>query len=62
MGQVVYALLLGFITALFRVIGKSAEGVSYAIIISNIVVPLIERVTVPPPFGRKKQRKGGAKA
>ena len=61
MGQIIYALLLGFLTALFRVIGKSAEGVSYAIIISNMVVPLIERVTVPKPFGSKKQ-KGGAKA
>ena len=60
MGQVVYALLLGFLTALFRVVGKSAEGVSYAIIISNIVVPLIERATVPAAFGLK--RKGGAKA
>ncbi len=62
MGQVVYALLLGFLTALFRVVGKAAEGVSYAIIISNMVVPLIERVTVPAPFGRKKGKKGGAKA
>ena len=61
MGQVIYALLLGFLTALFRVVGKSAEGVSYAIIISNMVVPLIERITVPKPFGSKKQ-KGGAKA
>lgn len=62
MGQVIYALLLGFLTALFRVVGKAAEGVSYAIIISNMVVPLIERITVPAPFGRKKSKKGGAKA
>ena len=61
-GQVIYALLLGFLTALFRVVGKSAEGVSYAIILSNIVVPLIERVTVPLAFGMKRGKKGGAKA
>ena len=61
MGQVIYALLIGFLTALFRVVGKSAEGVSYAIIISNMAVPLIEKATVPTPFGRKKG-KGGAKA
>ena len=60
-GQIIYALLIGFLTALFRVVGKSAEGVSYAIIISNMAVPLIERFTVPAPFGRKKG-KGGAKA
>ena len=61
MGQVIYALLIGFLTALFRVVDKSAEGVSYAIIISNMAVPLIEKATVPTPFGRKKG-KGGAKA
>lgn len=61
-GQVIYALLLGFLTALFRVVGKSAEGVSYAIIISNIVVPLIERVTVPKAFGQRRAKKGGVKA
>ena len=33
-----------------------AEGVSYAIIISNLLVPLIEKVTLPKPFG-----KGGEK-
>ena len=58
MGQIVYAVLLGFLTALFRIVGKSAEGVSYAIILSNMVVPLIERVTVPTAFGVKRRRKG----
>ena len=58
MGQIVYAVLLGFLTALFRIVGKSAEGVSYAIILSNMVVPLIERVTVPAAFGVKRRRKG----
>ena len=57
-GQWVYALLLGFLTALFRVFGSTAEGVSYAIIIGNTLVPLIERVTMPRAFGHT--RKGGA--
>jgi electron transport complex protein RnfD/electron transport complex protein RnfC len=57
-GQWVYAILLGFLTALFRVFGSSAEGVSYAIIIGNTLVPLIERVTMPRAFG--SSRKGGA--
>ena len=55
-GQLVYGALLGILTGLFRLFGGSAEGVSYAIIISNLVVPLIERVTLPKPFG-----KGGEK-
>lgn len=58
-GQWIYAILLGFLTALFRVFGSSAEGVSYAIIIGNTLVPLIERVTMPRAFGQR-QRKGGA--
>ena len=55
-GQYVYGALLGILTGLFRLFGGSAEGVSYAIIISNLFVPLIERVTLPKPFG-----KGGEK-
>ncbi len=51
-GQIVF----GILTGLFRLFGGSAEGVSYAIIISNLLVPLIERVTLPKPFG-----KGGEK-
>ena len=55
-GQFVYGIILGVLTGLFRLFGGSAEGVSYAIIISNLLVPLIERVTLPKPFG-----KGGGK-
>ena len=40
-GQYVYGVLLGILTGLFRLFGGSAEGVSYAIIISNLLVPLI---------------------
>ena len=55
-GQLVYGALLGILTGLFRLFGGSAEGVSYAIIIGNLFVPLIERITLPKPFG-----KGGEK-
>ena len=55
-GQYVYGVLLGVLTGLFRLFGSSAEGVSYAIIISNLLVPLLEKVTLPKPFG-----KGGEK-
>ena len=59
-GQAIYAVLIGFLTAVFRVLGSSAEGVSYAIIISNLFVPIIEKITVPKPFGVKKKEKKGA--
>ena len=55
-GQIVYGAVLGILTGLFRLFGGSAEGVSYAIIIGNLLVPLIEKVTLPKPFG-----KGGEK-
>lgn len=59
-GQIVYGIVLGFLTAMFRVVGSSAEGVSYAIIICNLIVPVIEKITVPMPFGSVKA-KGDAK-
>lgn len=57
-GKVIYAILLGILTGLFRLFGPMNEGVSYSIIIANLLVPLIERVTVPTPFGIVK-KKGG---
>ena len=55
-GKIIYGICIGLLTGLFRLFGGSAEGVSYAIIISNLLVPLIEKVTLPKPFG-----KGGEK-
>lgn len=52
-GKVIYAILLGLLTGLFRLFGESAEGVSFAIIIGNLFVPLIERYTVPRAFGKE---------
>ncbi|MDO5416662.1 MAG: RnfABCDGE type electron transport complex subunit D [Lachnospiraceae bacterium] len=52
-GQIVFGILLGCLTGLFRLFGGSAEGVSYAIIISNILVPLIEKLTLPKAFGKE---------
>lgn len=51
-GQYVYGVILGILTGIFRIFGPSAEGVSYAIIISNLLVPLIEKYTMPKAFGR----------
>ncbi len=55
-GQYVYGIFLGVLTGIFRVFGPSAEGVSYAIILGNLLVPLIEKYTRPVAFG---YRKGG---
>lgn len=53
-GQYVYGILLGFLTCIFRVFGAGAEGVSYAIILGNLLVPLIEKVTRPRAFGKRR--------
>jgi electron transport complex protein RnfD len=59
-GQWIYGLILGLLTALFRTVGSTAEGVSYSIIITNLLVPIIEKTTAPRPFGCERT-KGVAK-
>lgn len=55
-GKIIFGIILGVLTGVFRIFGPGAEGVSYAIIFSNLLVPLIEKWTVPKAFG-----KGGKK-
>lgn len=57
-GQIVYAVFLGLLTGLFRLFGGSAEGVSYAIIFCNMLVPLIEKFTLPTAFGKGGKKNG----
>lgn len=57
LGQYVYGVILGLLTGIFRIFGPSAEGVSYAIIISNLLVPIIEKYTMPKPFGKGGERR-----
>lgn len=59
-GQYVFGIFLGIMTGIFRIFGPSAEGVSYAIILGNLLVPLIERFTKPTAFGKKKAKKEAA--
>ncbi|MFT3982922.1 MAG: RnfABCDGE type electron transport complex subunit D [Lachnospiraceae bacterium] len=51
-GKILYGMLLGIVTGIFRVFASSAEGVSYAIIFCNLLVPLIDRATLPRCFGK----------
>lgn len=55
-GQYVYGVFLGFLTAVFRIFGAGAEGVSYAILLGNLLVPLIEKYTMPKCFGKGGER------
>ena len=56
-GKVIYAFVMGVITVLIRVFASLPEGVSYSIVLMNIIVPLIERKTIPLPFGAVKEPK-----
>lgn len=51
-GQYLYGAILGILTGIFRVYGSGTEGVSYAIILGNLLVPLLEKITVPRAFGK----------
>lgn len=55
-GKIVFAIGCGLITVLIRLYGALPEGVSFAIIIMNILVPLIERSTRSIPFGQRRFR------
>lgn len=53
-GQYVFGICVGLLTGIFRIFGPGAEGVSYAIILGNLLVPLIEKYTRPTAFGYQK--------
>jgi Na+-translocating ferredoxin:NAD+ oxidoreductase subunit D len=57
-GQIVFGICLGLLTGLFRLLGGSAEGVSYAIIFGNMLVPIIDKATVPKFFGKERVADG----
>ena len=50
-GQIIYGALIGLLAGIFRVYGSSADSVSYAIIIANLVTPMIDQYIVPKPYG-----------
>ena len=56
-GKIIFGICCGLLTGIFRCFGANAEGVSFSIILSNILVPLIERFTVPRAFGQVKEAK-----
>ncbi len=56
-GMIIFGIGCGVLTFLIRRFGGYPEGVSFSILLMNIVSPLIERYTVPKSFGNR----GGAK-
>ncbi|MBQ5969672.1 MAG: RnfABCDGE type electron transport complex subunit D [Clostridia bacterium] len=56
-GRLIFGIGCGVITAVIRLFGSLPEGVSFSIILMNILVPHIERLTTPKPFGYEKPKK-----
>ncbi|MCI9417191.1 MAG: RnfABCDGE type electron transport complex subunit D [Eubacterium sp.] len=56
-GKILFGICLGILTGVFRMYGANAEGVSFAIILSNLLTPMIEKITVPRAFGLVKEGK-----
>lgn len=56
-GKIIFGIGCGLLTALIRIFASMTEGVSFAILIMNLLVPYIERLTTPKPFGTPKKEK-----
>ncbi len=56
-GKIIFALGCGIITVLIRIFGSYPEGVSFAILLMNILTPYLEKIGVPKPIGGVKNEK-----
>ncbi len=56
-GKLVFAVGCGIVTTLIRVFGSYPEGVSFSILLMNLLTPLIDRITMTRPFGTKGVKK-----
>lgn len=56
-GKIIFGIGCGLITSVIRLFGSLPEGVSFSIILMNILVPHIENMTTPKPFGSVKEKK-----
>lgn len=61
-GKYIFGIGCGLLTAVIRLFGSLPEGVSFAILIMNLLVPHIERITTPKPFGTPKKEKKAKEA
>ncbi len=56
LGKVIFAVGCGVVTAVIRVYGSLPEGVSFAILLMNILTPQIDRLVLSKPFGVAKEK------
>jgi electron transport complex protein RnfD len=56
-GRLIFGIGCGIITMIIRLWGGYPEGVSYSILLMNLVTPLLDKYTVSKPFGYRKKKK-----
>ena len=56
-GKIIFGFGCGLFTLIIRLFASLPEGVSYSILIMNLLVPVIDRLLATRPFGVKKQKK-----
>lgn len=52
--RIIFAVGCGFFTVIIRIFGNLPEGVSFSIVLMNILTPLIEKLMLPKPFGKRE--------
>jgi electron transport complex protein RnfD len=50
-GRIIMGIGCGLLTSVIRLYGGYPEGVSYSILLMNLVVPIIDRYMIPRSFG-----------
>ena len=53
-GKIIFGIGAGILTSIIRLWGGYPEGVSFGILLMNVVTPLIDRYTIPRSFGGVK--------
>ncbi len=59
--KIVFGIGCGLLTCVIRLFASLPEGVSFAILIMNLLVPHIETIMAPKPFGTVKEKKSKGK-
>jgi len=54
-GRIIFGICCGLITGVIRLFGNMSEGVSFSILLMNILTPHLDRFTMPKPFGEVKK-------
>ena len=57
-GKLVFGVGCGLLTCLIRFFGSMPEGVSFAILLMNLLTPHIDNLCAPKPFGKEKKPHG----